>query len=108
MSGLADPAAVQRRLDEIEEDLATRQNELEAAPLAHFRAKRNKERAYARAFLEAEGTVAERTANASRLTSHIGVEEEGAWEGKKAVVRVLDTRAAVGMAVLKAQGRVGS
>jgi hypothetical protein len=107
MTALSSPGQVQARLDEIEQDLATRQNELEVAALSHFRAKREKEKARAEELLRAEGTVAVRTAKAEVATAHIGVEDEARWEGLKAVVRVLDTRAAIGMSLLRSHGRAG-
>jgi hypothetical protein len=102
---LSHPAAVQARLEEIDADLAVRQNEFEDASLAHFTSKRLKEKAKAEAFLRAEGTVAQRTAISERDTAVLGMEEEARWEGLKGVVRVLDTRAAIGMSLLRAQGR---
>jgi hypothetical protein len=101
------PAVVQERLADIENDLAVRQLAFEQAALDHFRSKREKEKARADAFLRAEGTVAERTAIAESETALIGMDHEGRWEGLKGVVRVLDTRAAVGMAILKSHGRAG-
>lgn len=103
---LSEPAAVMARLEEIEHDLAARQNELEAAALAWFRAKRDREQARAVAFLEAEGTVAERNALAERDTALLGADSEAAYEALRAVCRVLEARASIGMALLKAQGRV--
>ena len=102
---LDSPHAVMARLAEIENDLALRQNALEAAGMDWFRAKRDKEHAKAIAFLAAKGTVAERNAIADRETAVDGKMEEAAWESLRAVVRVLDTRATIGMALLKAMGR---
>lgn len=102
---LSHPAAVKDRLDEIERDLATRQNEFEAAALAWFLAKRERKKAHAVAFLNTSGSVAERNAVADEETEGIGAEHEAAYEAHKAVVDVLDTRAAIGMALLKSQGR---
>lgn len=102
---LSHPGAVQARLEEIEADLALHQNEFEEVALAHFTSKRLKEKAKAEAFLKAEGTVAQRTAIAERDTAVLGMEDEGKFEGLKGVVRVLDTRAAIGMSLLRAQGR---
>lgn len=101
------PAVVQERLADIENDLAARQIDFEQAALDHFRSKREKEKARADAFLGAEGTVAERTAIAESETALIGMEHEGRWEGLKGVVRVLDTRAAIGMSLLRSHGRAG-
>lgn len=85
--------------------MAEKQNDLEAAALDHWRSRRDKERSRAEAFLEAEGTVATRSAKADRLTALMGMEEEARWEGLKAVMRTLDTRAAIGMSLLRSQGR---
>lgn len=101
------PAVVQECLADIENDLAVRQLDFEPAALDHFRSKREKEKARADAFLRAEGTVAERSAIAEQKTALIGMDHEARWEALKGVVRVLDTRAAVGMAILKSQGRAG-
>ena len=38
----------------------------------------------------------------------LGREHEAKYESQRAVVRVLDTRAAIGMAILKSQGRAGA
>ncbi|MGH2869322.1 MAG: hypothetical protein ACRDNK_17390, partial [Solirubrobacteraceae bacterium] len=81
------------RLAEIENDLAVRQNVLESAGMAWFRAKRDREKARATAFLSADGTVAERSAVADEKTAIDGRDEEAEWEAIKAVVRVLETRA---------------
>lgn len=105
MSDLSTPQAVMVRLAEIENDLALRQNLLEASALAWYGCKRNKEKARAVKFLSATGTVAERQAIADRETATDGKEEEALYESLKAVVRTLETRANVCMAVLKSQGR---
>jgi hypothetical protein len=94
------------RLAEIENDLAVRQNALESAGMAYFRAKRDRERDRAVAFLAAVGTVAERNAIADRDTALQARNEEAEWEALKAVVRVLETRASIGQSLLRAQGRV--
>jgi ribosomal protein S11 len=93
------------RLESIDSDLALRQNELEDAASAWFRLKRDRERDEATAFMAAVGPVEQRRQEAKLAACHIGAAEEGAWEGKKAVVRVLETRANIGMAILKSQGR---
>lgn len=102
---LTAPGAVQGRLEEIECDMAHRQNELEAAALDHWRSKRDKEKTRAEEFLTATGTIAERNAIADRETAMLGMEHEARWEGLKAVMRTLETRAAIGMALLKSHGR---
>jgi hypothetical protein len=102
---LSHPGLVLRRLEEIERDLADRQNTLENAAMAWHRLKRDKERARAEAFLGAQGTVAERTAQADKQTALMGVEEEATYEAVKAVVRVLETRASIGQSILRSQTR---
>lgn len=113
---LSDPAAVQARLETIEEDLAVVQNDLEAAALEWFKARRDREKLHAERFVGTEGTVGERNAEADKAVAELLVETadgdhlyvweaEGRYEGLKAKARVLDTRAAIGMAILKSQGR---
>jgi len=102
---LSDPGTVMARLAAIENDLAQRQNELERAASAFFLAKRDRERERATAFLSADGTVAERSAVADQETAMMGAEDEAAYESLRAACRVLDTRASIGMALLKAQSR---
>lgn len=105
MTDLTHPAAVMNRLAEIENDLANRQGAYEAAATAWFKAKRDKEHKRAVAFIEATGTVAERSAVADRDTSMVGAEDEALWEALKAVVRTLETRASIGQSILRSQGR---
>lgn len=102
---LSSPSEVMSRLEEIENDLATRQNTYENAAKKWYRAKRDKEKARAVAFLSAEGTVAERSAIADRETALNGREEEAEYEAVRAVVRTLETRASIGQSLLRAQGR---
>ena len=102
---LSTPHAVMARLEEIDRDIAGRQNTLEAAAMAWFRIKRDREKQWALAFIAADGTVAERKALADRDTATIGAEEEAAYEAAKAVVRTLETRASIGQSILRAQGR---
>jgi hypothetical protein len=93
------------RLSEIEADLAERQNELEAAAFDWYTQKREREKVEAMEFARAEGPVEARRQQARRIAADIGAEAEAAWEGKRAVVRVLETRAMVGTALLKSMGR---
>jgi hypothetical protein len=94
-----------RRLEEIEADLAERQNDIEDAALQWFRAKRDREKSWAEAFIEATGTVPERKAKADLAVEGIGVEEEARYEAGKAVTRVLETRASIGQSILRSQTR---
>jgi hypothetical protein len=99
------PAPVIARLEQIEQDLAARQNALEAAAFTWFRAKRDREHKRATAFIRSAGTVAERNAQADLETVMLGAREEAEWEALKAVVRVLETRASIGQSILRSQGR---
>ena len=99
------PGPVIARLEEIEADLAVRQNTFEVAARAWFIAKREKEKARAIAYLKATGTVAAREAIADEQTALDGVTEEAEYEAIKAVVRVLETRASIGQSILRSQGR---
>jgi hypothetical protein len=105
MTTLTDPGIVLNRLEAIENDLAIRQNSYEAAALAWFRAKREKEHARAVAFMKAEGTVAERQAQADIETARVGMQEEAEYEATRAVMRTLETRASIGQSVLRSQAR---
>jgi hypothetical protein len=105
---LSSPSVVMARLEEIDRDLAERQNRLEEAAMRWYRAKRDRERARAEAWLAAEGTVAERNAVADRETALMGASDEASYEALKSVVRVLDTRASIGQSLLKAQSRSGA
>lgn len=102
---LVTPQQVIDRLEAIDADLACRQGELEDAAMNWFRRKRDREHDWAVAFSAADGTDTRRKAQANRETSHIGAVEEGRWEGLRAVVRVLETRASIAQSVLRAQGR---
>ena len=102
---LSTPQAVEARLEEIETDLATRQNDYETAALEWFRAKREREKRHAEEFLRADGSVAERAAKADKATAEIGVDAEASYEATRAVVRTLETRASIGQSILRAQSR---
>jgi hypothetical protein len=105
MPDLSTPQQIMGRLDAIECDLADRQNALEAAARTWFIAKRQRDHDHAVAFLTAEGTVAQRKAVADRETALDGKEAEAEWEALRAVVRTLETRSTIGMALLKSHGR---
>jgi hypothetical protein len=99
------PGPTLRRLAEIENDLAIRQNSLEDAARKWFVLKRDRERDYAIEFMRAEGPVEARKSAALKVTSHIGALEEAEWESLKAVIRVLETRASIGQSILRSQAR---
>lgn len=100
-----EPLEIVRRLEEIEQDLATRQGTLESAAQKWFKAKRDREKARAVAFLSATGTVAERNAIADEQTAIDGRDAEAEYEAVKAVVRVLETRASIGQTLARTNGR---
>lgn len=100
------PAQIIERLEGIEQDLATRQNEYSTAAEAWSRKKRDKELAWARAYMNATGKeVTTRKAAAKLESENVGLEEEAKYEGLKAVMDVLQTRSMIGMGLLKAHGR---
>jgi hypothetical protein len=102
---LDNPGAVLAKLEQIDADLAQRQNEIEAAAEAWFTAKREKERDWAEAYVTATGPVPARKAYADRATWNVGLECEARYEALKAVVRVLETRASINQSLLKSQER---
>lgn len=104
---MLEPFQIIERLEEIEEDLAKRQNVLESAAERWFKAKRDREKKRAIAFLSAQGTVAERQAIADRETATDGKAEEAEYEAVRAVVRVLETRASIGQTLARTNGRNG-
>ena len=103
---LSTPQQVQARLEEIEHDLALRQNTLEAAAWTWFKVRRDKEREWAKAYIAASGPVHERKAHADLAVATIGVTEEAEYEAVKAVVRLLEARATIGQSLLRSQGRI--
>jgi len=102
---LSTPAAVQLRLEGIERELAVLQNEMEDTALPWFRLKRDREVAELEAYAVSSGTTVERKLAADAAGAAVGAEEEARWEVKRALVRILETRANIGMAILKSQGR---
>ena len=102
---LSNPAAVQSRLEALDDDLAAFQNQVEDAAMAWFTAKREREKAHASSFLTAKGSVAARNAIAEVETATEGMDAEATWEGKRHLLKALETRANVAMAILKSQGR---
>jgi hypothetical protein len=105
--GLDSPAVVMRRLSEIERDLAERQNTFERSARGWYDAQREIKRQHAIALLSSDQkSITEKKAEADIAVSACeGVEYEAEYESMKAVIRVLETRSMVLMAVLKAQGR---
>jgi hypothetical protein len=99
------PAQIEQRLQELDEDLAKRQNLYESAAEKWYRVLREREHKHAVEFMKAEGQVTERKEKAREQTALIGMVEEAEYEGLKAAIRVMETRAMIGMALLKSAGR---
>lgn len=102
---LSTPVQVIDRLEEIENELAEKQNLYEEVAHKWFLAKREREHKYAIEFRKAEGTVAERSAWANEVTALIGSEHEAMYEALKAKVKLLEARATIGQSILRAQSR---
>lgn len=99
------PHTIAQRLDEIDQDIAGRIEDVEEAAAAWFEKKRDREQKMAACFMATVGTVAERRAAAEVKWATYGAEEEGAYEGQKAALRALETRGAIGMSLLRSYGR---
>lgn len=99
------PQTVLERLEAIESDLSQLQGEIYDAAMQWFKKKRDKEHDWAVSFMTATGTVADRKAAADKINGKDGMEQEALYEALRAKERVLETRANIGMALLKAQGR---
>jgi hypothetical protein len=107
MTDLSTPHLVMARLEEIEEDLAIRQNALESAASAWFKVQHEQKKAYAMTLLSStKDSVTEKKA-AADLAAHAveGSEHEPEYLAIKAVLGMLETRATICMSVLKSQGR---
>lgn len=104
---LSHPGVVMSRLAAIENDLALRQNSYESAAGRWYGAKRDIEKTKATALLTAdEKTVAEKRARGELAAYDVeGAVYEAEYESLKAVIRVLEQRGMILMALLKAQGR---
>ena len=92
---MLDPAEIHDKLETIEKDLEVRQNPLGEAAQKWFAAKRDQEKAFAEAFIAAEGSVEARKAAATVETSDIGRVEEAEFEARKRAIAVLETRATI-------------
>lgn len=100
------------RLESIERDVADRQVKGEESAESFYRAKRDYELEYAKAFIQAKGSPTERKQQATEAlekhpTYFALLESEGAYEGWKAVMRALEQRASIGQSLLKAQRETG-
>ena len=99
-------AQVLDRLTEIEGDLSR----LEDHADSYFRAKRDWELAWAKTYMQTEGTVEERRQQtllnlATSESYKKFIVAEAGYEGWKAAYRTLDTRASIGQSLLKAMTR---
>lgn len=100
-------AQIEERLQDIEADLASRQNAYERAAERWHRALREREYRHAIEFMRAGAgkSVTERKEHAREQTWLIGVAEEATYEGLKSAIKVMEVRAMIGMALLKAAAR---
>lgn len=112
VSDFTAPSPVIGRLEELEQDLGSRQNELETAARDKARLIRDWEKRLAIARLAAKGSDAEsRKAQAliTAIESDGGelyeqlTDAESRYEALKAVTRVIETRLSVGQSILRAQ-----
>lgn len=104
---------IEERLEQIEGDLAERQASFEDAAATKHKLAREFELRQARAYLAAAGDTA--TEKKARATEALAAAEDGIWErmgeaegryeGLKAAVRTLETRATIGMSLLKVHSR---
>lgn len=93
------------QLARVNDALALHANDAAKLAAQAMLGKRDRELAEAKGFMEAEGTADARRAQARLAAGLVGVEAEGAWEGKRAVMRLLETQAMVLTALLKSMGR---
>lgn len=107
-----DPGIVIQTLGDIERDLAERQNDYEQAAFDVAQYTRDWERRLAEKRITAEGRDAD-ARKAQTLVDAINVDglyeslalAQATFDAQKAVIKVLESRAMIGMAILKAQGR---
>lgn len=104
---LSSPAEVMQRLDDIERDLAMRQNPFEHVTRRWHDVQRDIRKAAATALLSsAKGSVTEKRAEAELaglLTE--GAELEAEYEASRAVIGMLEKRSMILMSLLKGHGR---
>ena len=104
---LTHPAAIMEGLASIEADLAMRQNNFEEVARQWYVAQREIGRRKAQALLasDAKSVTAAKAEGELAAYDVEGAASEAEYESLKAVIRVLEQRAMIGMALLKAQGR---
>lgn len=99
-------AEITARLEELERDLASRQNRYEAAAGKWHGIAREREYQHAVQFIASSGdSVTERKQHAAEHTALIGAGEEAEYEGLKAAIRVMEIRSMILMGLLKSLGR---
>ncbi len=108
MTDLSAPYLVQERLEGIERDLAERQNAYENAARQWYGAQREINRQKAYSLLNSDRkSVTEKKAEGELAAYDVeGASAEAEYEALRAAVKVLETRATIGMSILKSQGRV--
>ena len=109
---LASPQQVMARLDDLESEMATAQNELEDAAMTYFKLKHEWNRRMAIALRKAEGAnagVRESNALIEVTTDDVFymnfVAAEATYEALKLSQRSRADRASIGQSILRAQGR---
>lgn len=100
--------SVEERLARIDQRLEVLIDEFQDAASAWFDKKGDRELAWASAYLTADGVHSARKAAADKAAYPIGREEEAAWEGKRAVLKALETQAMINAALLRAGRSVGA
>jgi hypothetical protein len=100
------PAGIEERLDEIDGILAVHINELESAALDWFRQRRARAQEWARVYVQTDGPAHVRKTQADSESLEIGLDEEARYEAKRQALRALETRANIGMSLLRAQSRL--
>ena len=99
------PQSVEQRLEAIDQDLAIRQNLYEAAAKAHFLKVAEVTKDKAIAYRKADGNSTDKRESANEQHGEDGSKEQAEYEALKAVIKVLESRATIGMAILKSHGR---
>jgi hypothetical protein len=107
---LASPAEVQNRLEQVDAELGLRLNALEKAAFDWYRAKPQRDKLWAQTYIGFNGPAHLRKVAADgRVAEELEwAELEGLYEGLRAVVRGLETKASIGQSILRAQSRVGA
>lgn len=99
------PIAVQTRLLEVEASLELVGNDLASIARAYIEAMKDRHLARATAYAGAVGTATERKIVADAAAAQVGIEEEATFEARKLALKVLETRANIGMSLLRSFGR---